>query len=313
MFDPISQSLKMVLVIPTLNAAFSWPRWLEALQTQTLKPDFLLVIDSASTDQTPQLAAQAGFMVHSIRREDFNHGTTRQLGVTLVPEAELLLYMTQDAILANPQALEKLVAAFANPEVGVAYGRQLPHTDAQPIGRHARLFNYPAHSEVRSKSDIPTRGFKTAFSSDSFACYRRTALEQVGGFPDKTIFGEDSLVAAKMLLAGWKVAYVAEAQVYHSHDYSLAQEFRRYFDVGVFHARTSWLLRAFGGAEGEGLKFLRSEMVYLWNHAPGLIPSALLRTLLKYLAYRLGRLEAHLPVNLKLKLTLNKAFFAPEI
>ncbi|MER3481882.1 MAG: rhamnosyltransferase [Meiothermus sp.] len=303
---------RCALVIPTLNAGPTWNNWLEAYNMQTLKPQLTLVIDSASTDQTPEMAAQAGFRVHRIEREEFDHAATRRLGADLVPEAEILIYMTQDAILANPKALERLVTAFADPKVGVAYGQQLPHAGAGPIGAHARRFNYPPISETRSKGDISSKGFKAAFCSDSFAAYRRSALAEVGGFPQSIIFGEDLFVAAKMLLADWKVAYVAEAQVYHSHDYTLAQEFRRYFDIGVFHAQVPWLLEQFGSAEGEGIKFLRSEIGYLSQNAPQKIPSALLRTLLKYMAYRLGRLENRLPSALKLRFSMNRGYFLKQ-
>lgn len=300
------------LIVPTLNAGPAFRKWLEAFTTQTFKPQYTLVVDSASTDNTTALAARAGFTVHCIDRRDFDHGGTRQLGANLLPQAEVLLYMTQDAILARPDALEQLVSVFDEPTVGVAYGRQLPHQGAGPIGAHARLFNYPERSEVRSQQDIASKGLKAAFNSDSFACYRRSALDQVGGFPRDIIFGEDFYVAAKMLLSGWKVAYVSEAQVYHSHDYTLKQEFERYFDIGVFHARERSLLEAFGKAEGEGLRFLRSEITYLLQKAPQKIPSALLRTILKYGAYRLGRLEAILPNRLKRHLAMNKKYFVQK-
>jgi rhamnosyltransferase len=305
----IGQSHKVALIVPTLNAGKTWQKWLEAFSQQTLRPARLLVIDSGSTDETVKLASKYGFQVHSIAKEQFDHGATRQLGADLLPDAELLIYMTQDAVLAFPEALEHLLTAFADPEVGVAYGRQLPNKEASPVGAHARLFNYPERSEVRSQQDIASKGFKAAFNSNSFACYRRSALEQVGGFPRSIILGEDFYVAAKMLLSGWKVAYVAEAQVYHSHDYTLRQEFQRYFDIGVFHSRQRLLLEAFGGVEGEGLRFLRSELTYLLQRAPQKIPSALLRTVLKYAAYRLGRLEVFLPNRLKQHLAMNKRYF----
>ncbi len=299
----------VALIVPTLNAGPAFARWLEAYATQTCKPQYVLVIDSSSTDGTPERAERAGFRVHRIERHAFDHGGTRQLGAELLPEAELLIYMTQDAVLATPDALERLLSAFDDASIGLAYGRQLPYPEAGPIAAHARLFNYPPCSEVRSKEDITQKGIKAAFSSDSFACYRRSALEQVGGFPRSVIFGEDAHVAARMLLSGWKLAYVAEAQVYHSHDYTPWQEFTRYFDIGVFHARERELWRAFGGAEGEGLRYVRSELAYLWQKAPGDIPSALWRTLLKYTAYRLGRLEAFLPAGLKQRLAMNRHYF----
>ena len=90
----------------------------------------------------------------------------------------------------------------------------------------------------------------------------------------------------------------------------MTQEFQRYFDIGVFHARESWLLESFGKPEGEGGRFVRSELRYLGRHAPWLIPSALLRTILKYSGYRLGRMEQRLPLWLKRRCSMHKGFWA---
>ncbi len=118
--------------------------------------------------------------------------------------------------------------------------------------------------------------------------------------------------AAKLLLTGWKTAYVAEATVYHSHAYTWRQEFHRYFDIGVLHAREAWLLREFGRAGGEGLRFVRSELSQLWPKDAWYIPSALVRTFLKLAGYRLGRLEARLHRTLKRKLSLHEDFWRHE-
>ena len=74
------------------------------------------------------------------------------------------------------------------------------------------------------------------------------------------IMAEDSLAAAKLLLAGWRIAYVAEAMVNHSHSFSIGEEFRRYFDIGVYHNRESWLTGNFGKPGGEGKRFVLSEL-----------------------------------------------------
>lgn len=224
-------------------------------------------------------------------------------------EADVLICMTQDAVLAGPDALVSLLAAFADPTVGAAYGRQLPHTDAGPLAAHARLFNYPDASRVVSLADKDRLGLKTCFMSNSFAAYRVADLLAVGGFPANVILGEDMAVTARLLLAGKRVVYQAQACVYHSHDYSPLEDFRRYFDTGVFHAREQWLLNAFGGASGEGLRFVKSELRYLLKNAPWLIPSALLRTVLKLLGYRLGRAEARLPLALKRRLSMFNGFW----
>jgi rhamnosyltransferase len=180
---------------------------------------------------------------------------------------------------------------------------------AGPMEAHARYFNYSSQSSLRDLDDRKRFGFKTIFISNSFAAYRREALMAVGGFPRDVIFGEDTITAARLLLSGWKIAYVAEAKVYHSHSYTWIQDFKRYFDIGVLHVRESWLLSEFGGTGGEGSRFVRSELNYLWPRYWWLIPSASIRTALKLTGYRLGRIERRLSLRLKRRLSMHHRFW----
>lgn len=300
---------KLGLLVPTYNAGKAWRRWLTALANQTCKPDWCLVIDSGSIDDTVEWARQSGLEVYVISARQFNHGGTRQFGVNMLVDAEIVIFLTQDAILADEHSLANLVGVFRDKSIGAVYGRQLPHAEAKALGAHARIYNYPSQSQVKTLADAPRLGIKTPFISNSFAAYRREALEAVGGFPDNVILAEDMVVAARMLMRGWHVAYCAEAKVYHSHDYSMLEEFRRYFDTGVLHAREKWLLETFGNAEGGGMGFVLSELVYLAKNAPWLIPLALMRTGAKYLGYRLGMNEAILPVAVKLFLSMNRVYW----
>ncbi|MDO8843607.1 glycosyltransferase family 2 protein [Methylicorpusculum sp.] len=300
---------KVGLIVPTLNAGLLWEDWLNKFEQQTRKPDYLLVIDSSSTDNTVAMALARGFAVKVIAKAEFNHGGTRQAGVSMLPDPDIIVFLTQDALLASPDVLERLLAAFDDDRVGAAYGRQLPHQNAGPIAAHARLFNYPPESQLRTMEDKKRYGLKTVFISNSFAAYRLNALMMVGGFPVDTIMNEDTYVAGKMLTAGWKIAYCADAQVFHSHDYRFVDEFKRYFDIGVFHARSSWLQQTFGGASGEGLRYVLSETRYLIRHAPWLIPSALFRTGLKWLGFKLGALHLSIPFPLRSCFSLHKAYW----
>ncbi len=303
---------EVALIVPTLNAAADWPKFIAAFRSCAI-PKQVLIVDSSSTDNTVNLAKAAGFRVESLARSDFNHGTTRRWAADLASDARFLVYLTQDAILASPDSLRNLLAAFDNPAVGAAYGRQLPHTGAGPIESHARLFNYPVKSHVRSLQSRERLGIKAIFLSNSFAAYRRTALEAVGGFPTDVIFGEDMITAARLLLSGWEVAYVADAPVYHSHAYSLSQDFRRYFDIGVLHSREPWLLEQFGKATGEGKRFVLSELNYLWPRHAALVPSAFIRTVAKFIGYRMGRIEKKLSTNLKRSLSMHQNFWPSRV
>lgn len=296
-----------VVCIPTLNAGSHWPQSLARLTSNT-QSSRLVVVDSASNDKTVQQARLAGADIWKIRRSDFDHGATRDWALRHL-HYDIVVFMTQDAIPAESDSVARLVAAFDDPNVGAAFGRQLPHSDATPIAAHARLFNYPTKPRVVSQADIPRLGIKTAFLSNSFAAYRREALIGVGGFPNKVILGEDMIAGARLLQAGWKLAYCADAKVKHSHNYSLSEEFRRYFDIGVMHARERWLIELLGKAESEGGCFLRSELRYLWRQAPTQLPQALLRNALKYLGYRLGRAEHHLAPALKRRCSMHRLYW----
>jgi rhamnosyltransferase len=134
----------------------------------------------------------------------------------------------------------------------------------------------------------------------------------VGYFPADVIFGEDMYAAARLLQKGYTIAYAADACVYHSHDYTIMQEFKRYFDMGVFHSREPWIINELGKAEGEGVNFVISELRYLLRHAFWRIPEALLRSVLKYAAFRLGLIEAHIPLGIKRKLSMNPGYFKTQ-
>lgn len=299
---------KRALVIPTLNAMAQLGALLGATKQQFCQCD-LIVIDSDSTDDTVETVSQYGAKVHLINRCDFDHGATRQLALSLT-DADILVYMTQDAILADEHAIENIIKAFDDPKVGCAYGRQLPHKDANLLAKHTRLFNYPEQSYVRSYEDRDQYGIKTCFMSNSFAAYRRSALEQVGGFPSSNILGEDMFVAAKMLQAGWKVAYCADAKVYHSHNYSLGEEFKRYFDIGVFHTEQHWILDAFKSPSKEGASYVKSEFAYCISHKKY---SALVRSFFtiacKLMGYRLGRVYKRLPRCIVKRMSMSRHYW----
>ena len=303
-----SPKKRIACVFPTYNGRNDLARLLDSLEKQTESFD-LFVVDSSSSDGTNELARSRVERVVTIPSSQFNHGGTRQLMVDLHPDYDAYVFMTQDAYLADEHAIERIVAPFADPSVGAVCGRQLPHIDANPFAEHARLFNYPPDSRVKSLDDAAELGIKTPFISNSFAAYRRKALIDVGGFPKHVVLSEDMFVAARMLIDGWKVAYAGDAVCRHSHNYSLLEEFRRYFDQGVFQAREAWIRERFGGAGGEGLRYVKSELRFLGLSRFYLWPEALIRNALKLFAYKLGQQERHLSIGLKKKLSMHKRFW----
>lgn len=296
-------------IIPTYNGANVWVRCAESLSRQSVKPDVVYIVDSSSKDDTVFVAKSYGFKVKIISPSDFNHGGTRNNTAKELKESDILIFMTQDAILNTNDAFEKLLEYFDDKNITAVCGRQLPHDDANPLATHARIFNYNKKSEIKSEKDIPRLGIKTAFMSNSFAAYRTKVFFEIGGFPENTILAEDMYLAAKMIKAGYKVAYSADAAVKHSHNYTPWQEFQRYFDIGVFHACEPWIRDEFGGAGGEGIRFIRSELTFLWNTAPLWIPRSIITSACKLLGYKLGQKYRRLPWSLCRAFSMYKSYW----
>lgn len=296
-------------IVPTFNGKEELIRLFRSLQTQSAQFD-VLIVDSSSRDGTLEVALDYAREVVVIPTADFNHGGTRQLMVEKFPDYEFYVFITQDAVLEGVDAVKNLVAALDDPDVGASCGRQLPHDNANFFAAHARIFNYPGHIRVRGKEDIGSVGIKATFISNSFSAYRRKALLKVGGFPHDVILAEDMYVAAKMIMDGWKIAYVGNALCKHSHNYTVAQEFRRYFDTGVFHAQQPWIMKEFGGAGGEGKRFFVSEIRAAVASRPWLIPSVFIRSFAKIAGFKAGLAHSRLPISLKRRLSMHWRFWS---
>ena len=285
------------IIIPTYNAEKQMYRLCEALRSQTASSE-ITVVDSSSSDKTVEIAKSFGAKVFMVRKEDFDHGGTRTLAGK-AEKGDILVYMTQDTTPFDNHSIENIIRPFEDQGVAASYGRQLPYPGAEEFGTHLRLFNYPDVSYTVSLEDRKTLGIRTAFLSNSFAAYRRKVLDEIDWFKEKLIMGEDTHAGARMLLAGYKIAYVADALVYHSHNYSVLQEFKRYFDIGVFHQSERWIIDEFGKAEGEGIRYMQSLFAFLRTRKKYyLIPEGIVRNTLKYIGYKLGQNYDKLPASM---------------
>lgn len=297
------------LIIPTLNAQEYLPELMVAIHKQSLSPCEIIIIDSSSTDKTRDIANKEGANVEIISPNSFDHGGTRT-HASLMAQGEILLFLTQDALPADPYAFEHILEGFINAQIGAVYGRQLPHPDANLFGAHLRQFNYSEQSYVRTYEDKQAYGLKTAFLSNSFCAYRTSTLQQIGYFKNNLILGEDMVAGALLLKSGYSLAYQSDAKVYHSHNYTIWQEFQRYFDIGVLHRNEAWLLEEFGKPEGEGLKYVLSEFRYLISHKKSyLIFYSILRNAAKYIGYKFGKIHTLLPIDTVKYMSMHKRWW----
>lgn len=222
------------IIIPTLNAEHEIEALLIALDRQSIQPNEILVVDSASEDKTIELVQKhKRVRLLEIDRQDFNHGTTRDMALNESSGA-FVCFLTQDAVPVSDDYLKRLVAPMVeDSNIALVSGRQLPKADARRFEQLVRCFNYPDSPSVRSKGDLEKLGIKTFFASDACSAYRRTAYLECGGF-DHVNTNEDMLMAAKFIASGMKVAYEPRAEVYHSHNLTPSEQFARNRAVGFF-------------------------------------------------------------------------------
>jgi rhamnosyltransferase len=317
------------VVVPTFNPGTdAWAEWIKLLSLQMCQPNQVVVVDSGSTDGSLYLSQEAGFTLFHVEAKDFNHGATRQWALDQalsqgrghLEEPEFVVFLTQDALLATQDALLELLLAFQDHQVAAAYGRQIAKPQSYWLEVHARAFNYPESSRTVQLKDKEKLGIKTCFLSNSFAAYRLKALQAQGGFPVNLPLGEDTYIAAKLLLSGQSLRYQASSAVYHSHNYNWLQDFKRMFDTGVLHAQTPWLLKSFGTAEGEGVKLAVSQWKFLnqFDNKQDMMPRPKILVgvlqmvklnINKLMAYQLGKAHRLLPIGLKTYLSMSKYFW----
>ena len=284
--------MKFLLCIPTYNAEIFLPQFITAYKKQTLQAQRVLIIDSSSTDNTVEIAKEAGFIVQIIKKEDFNHGSTRNLALNYAQDCELIVFMTQDAILAKENALENLCSIFkTDNNVAISYGRQLPLPNSSPIAAFARIFNYGENSHKKTIEDREKLGIKAVFCSNSFCCYKKSDFVELGQFP-ATNFAEDSIFAARALLAGKAIFYNAEAEVFHAHDFNFKEIWDRYKKIGKAH-RDFEELRSFLKIHGAGSSFVKNELKFLWKNQKLAIPKAVINSFVKYFGYKYGKISGN--------------------
>jgi rhamnosyltransferase len=231
------------------------------------------------------------------------------MGVGAVGRVDAVVFLTQDAVPETSESVKRLLAAFSDPRVGGAYGRQIPRRAACVLESFGRQYNYPAQGWVIGPGELRQSGLRGVFFSNSFGAFRLDALREIGGLSANVVFGEDMLTAARLIKAGWKVAYQSDACVIHSHRVTLLGELRRSFDMGVMHESERWLLEEFGSASGEGLRFFLLQACHCLHRKPTSLLKMAGQVMAKAVGYFLGRRFAGLPYGVCRTMSANRGFW----
>ncbi len=302
----------ITVIIPTYRPDARLPELVRRLAVQTRKPEEILIVNTLSDTGEKYLkkAATADGTVRIIHipKAEFDHGGTRDMAAQMV-SSPLMCFMTMDAVPADRHLLEELAGAFEEPGTACAYARQLPAEDAGLIEKYTRSFSYPARSRRKGKEDLEELGVRTFFCSNVCAMYRRDLYMELGGFPVRAIFNEDMIYAGRAVLAGYHVAYRAEARVVHSHNYTGAVQFHRNFDLGVSQADHPEIFDL-AASESTGIRLVRETAAFLLRRGrPDLVLKLVWQSGCKYLGYRLGKSYRKLPRSVIRRCTMNPSYW----
>lgn len=302
------------IIIPTYKPDKRFFKLIEKLTHQSVPVNRIIVMN---TEQKyfDRLVYGTSFakdyhniVVRHLSKREYDHGRTRNQGVRH-SDADYFIMMTQDAVPADEYVVERLLEKLQKENVAVAYARQLADERSSEEERYTRNFNYPPQSRIKDQSDLPELGIKTFFCSNVCAAYNRKIFDRLGGFVKHTIFNEDMLYAAKAVESGYAIYYAAEAQVYHSHDYTGAQQFHRNFDLGVSQADHPEVFEKYP-AESEGIRMVKGLIEHLKKKKmKRRIPHVLYQSACKYMGYVLGKNYRRLPRRLVVSMSSNKEYW----
>ena len=304
------ENIKVDVIIPVYHPGKEFSVLLERLTEQTAVIHRIIAMNTEENYWNKELEQKYPLLeVHHLKKSEFDHGGTRAWAAEL-SDAEIMVFMTQDAVPADRNLIENLVKALEKEKmIAAAYARQLPNEMCSFAERYTRSFNYPEKSYVRTQRDLSLYGIKTFFCSNVCAAYKKEIYQELGGFVRKTIFNEDMIYAGKLIQMGYGIAYAADAKVIHSHNYSCIQQFHRNFDLGVSQAEHPEI---FAGvpSEVEGIKLVKKTINYLIQKRKiWLIPGVILQSGCKYAGYLSGKNYRKLPRKMILWCTMNREYW----
>ena len=285
------------VVIPVKNGGDDLSRCLAGIARQEIdEPVEIVVVDSGSEDGSADRARAAGATVHVIPATEFGHGRTRNLGVEL-SSGELVVFTSQDAVAADDDWLTRLAAAARrSPDVAGAYGRQLPHPGARPPEVFFLDFMYGPTERTQRLDDGDELTYETTLFSNVNAAIPRAVLERFPFRADLTM-SEDQEWSRRALRAGYALVYEPRAAVRHSHPYTVASAFRRFFDSGI-SAEHSYV----DGDESKaalrraGTRYAQEELAWLWRSGRRRwIPYTVVYESAKFAGLQLGLRHERLP------------------
>lgn len=215
------------IIIPVKNGIATIAQCLDAIFAQTLIDQTeVIVIDSGSSDGTLELLKNYPLRLYQIPPHEFNHGATRNYGVSLA-RGKYVVMTVQDAVAVDEMWLETLVHHFKDDEVDAVCGGQMVphHSDKNPLQWFYGYSKNRVEKVVFPNKDsfvALNPSLQRYYSSldDVNSAYRRSALQSR---PFEAVsYGEDMMWAKQTLELGRALVFDMNARVSHYHHQSAA-------------------------------------------------------------------------------------------
>jgi biofilm PGA synthesis N-glycosyltransferase PgaC len=198
----------LTVIVPAYNEADSIGDTIRSLQSQTTAPDEIVVIDDCSTDGTGGVAESFGV---TVIRPPQNTGSKAGAQTYALAQVRTGMVMAIDAdTTLAPDAIERLMRAFEDPEVSAACGSVVPR-HVGTIWERGRYVEYLLAFGFFKR--VQDHYGKPLISSGCFSIYRTEALRALGGWQTRTM-AEDMDLTWTMYEAGHRVRFLPDAVSY---------------------------------------------------------------------------------------------------
>ncbi|MCC7119772.1 MAG: glycosyltransferase family 2 protein [Anaerolineales bacterium] len=209
--------MKCSLIIRAYNEEKHIGRLLEGVKRQTLQDVEIILVDSGSTDATVSIAEAYGAKVASIPSAEFTFGRSLNYGIKEA-KRELIVIASAHVYPVYPDWLETLLNPFQDEKTALTYGKQRGYENSKYSERQIFHQWYPETSNLNQA---------TAFCNNANAAIRKS-LWMTHPY-DETLTGLEDLEWSKWAQAqGYKIAYVAEAEIVHVHNETPQGVYNRY-------------------------------------------------------------------------------------
>jgi GT2 family glycosyltransferase len=254
----------VTVVVPTLSADARLKECVDSLIGQTRQDLEVIVVDNSGAGLVRKNGTAPGArVIENPRNAGF--GTAINQGIR-ASSSPYVATLNDDAV-ADPTWAERLVAALeARPDCGMCASQVRffgePRLDSAGM-LIARDGSSKQRGHGRPPEDFPVAE-EVLMASGSAALYRRTMLEQTGGFDDEFfLYCEDTDLGLRARWAGWKCLYAPDALVQHhySHSAGRASGLKAYY---VERNRLFVLVKNFPGRLLAAAPFV-SAARYFWH------------------------------------------------